>query len=111
MKKPILEHLTTVPEEEVKEIVKWAHAGNGNIIETGDFVEGIRHALLYMMDKPEYRFKFTVMENYVASDALSRVVDAMQYDKETGYYEDRGNFIYRCTKSDFLALKRASKKL
>lgn len=55
--------------------------------------------------------KLTHNESYMVSDILGRVIDAMSWDSSTGYYEDGGNFIFRCSKKDLLILKRAYKKL
>lgn len=58
-----------------------------------------------------YRKGLTANERYVVTDVVSRVIDAMQWDKTDSQYTDEGNFMLRLSKSDFQSLKRAYKKL
>lgn len=103
---------TTATKEEIDEVVKFAHGGNEQIIETLDFRDGVRYALEFIKRQGKSKkFKLTKTESYVASDVVGRVADALSWDSSTGYYEDGGNFVYRCSKSDFAALKRAITKL
>jgi hypothetical protein len=102
---------TTATKSEIDEVVKFAHNGNEEIIETLDFRDGVRYAIEYLKRKEKYNKKLTPTENYVVSDIIGRAADALSWDSGTGYYEDGGNFIYRCSKSDYAALKRAYKKL
>lgn len=105
---------TTATKEEIDEVVKFAHGGNEQIIETLDFRDGVRYALEFIKRRKassSKKFKLTKAESYVASDVVIRVADALSWDSSTGYYEDGGNFVYRCSKSEFAALKRATRKL
>lgn len=96
--------------ERVNEIVAHAHGGNKSIVECKDFVAGVKAALHYLDLRPKQK-KLTPTEAYCAGDVISRVVDAMSLNKESGQYEDAGNFVFSCSKSDYAALKRAYKKL
>jgi hypothetical protein len=101
---------TTATKKEIDEVVKFAHNGNPEIIETLDFRDGVRYALEYVKKFKQPK-KLSKDERFMASDVLGRVADAMSWDSGTGYYEDGGNFVFRCDKSDYAALKRATQKL
>lgn len=95
-------------DEEIDAIVKHAHGNNPEIIETTDFRDGVRHAIEFLSSPT---IKLTKTERFVVGDVVGRVIDAMHIDNESGLYEDRGDFVFRCSKADFAALKRAYKKL
>lgn len=55
--------------------------------------------------------ELTVTEKAVLNDLLYSTLSAIEYDKELKEYNVRDRTIFSCSKQEYLALKRISKKL
>ena len=55
--------------------------------------------------------KLTIIEELAISHVLSSVIDILEYDKERKEYSAGDRVIFSCSKEEYLALKRAYKKL